>query len=399
MRIFTGKTAIAAAVTAALAAVPLSAPAATQPVTPLSQLAADKAIGHAELVATFSGASAMPTGVTVSRNGRIFVNFPQWGDNVPFAVGEVKDGKVTAWPNQEINRPDSDQPATHFLSVQSVVADDRGRIWVLDTAAPKFAAPQPGGAKLVAIDEQSGKVVKSVVFPPKVILPTTYVNDMRFDFRIGKEGVAYITDSSLSGPGGIIVVDLASGKATRRLSGDRSTSAEPGFTPVVEGESLLQRRPDGSTAPFSVASDGIALSPDGKTLYYCPLSSRQLYAIDTALLRDPNVSEAQLAKAVRHLGEKSASDGLESDANGTIYAGDYERNAIRKMTPDGVWSTLVHGPHILWPDTLSVGPDGWLYFTVNQLHRQAGFHGGKDMRQKPYALMRVRINAAPAPMH
>lgn len=47
-----------------------------------------------------------------------------------------------------------------------------------------------------------------------VVLPTTYVNDVRFDFRVGKEGTAYITDSSLKGPGGLIVVDLASGIST-----------------------------------------------------------------------------------------------------------------------------------------------------------------------------------------
>lgn len=62
------------------------------------------------------------------------------------------------------------------------------------------------------------------------------------------------------------------------------------------------------------------------------------------------------------------------------------------MDKRGTWSTLVHGQEILWPDTFSVAHDGYLYFTVNQLHRQPGFHGGKDMRIKPYALMRVKID-------
>jgi len=42
-----------------------------------------------------------------------------------------------------------------------------------------------------------------------------------------------------------------------------------------------------------------------------------------------------------------------------------------------------------------VARDGHLYFTANQLHRQARYHGGKDLRQKPYALFRVRIDAGP----
>ena len=38
---------------------------------------------------------------------------------------------------------------------------------------------------------------------------------------------------------------------------------------------------------------------------------------------------------------------------------------------------------------------GWLYFTVNQLERGARFHGGHDLRQKPYTLFRVKINGSP----
>jgi len=389
--------ALALAVALAFAGTLLTGAAAqAQPLT-LAELASDRVIGQPEVVATFNG--AMPTGVTVTEAGRIFVNFPRWGDDVPFTVAEVKGNQLVAYPNPEINKADNARPGERFLSVQSVVADGLGRLWVLDTAAPGFSKPVTGGAKLVAIDLKTNNVVKTLVFPPDVILDATYVNDMRFDFRVGKAGVAYVTDSSLSGTGGIIVMDLATGKATRRLTGDRSTSPEPGFIPVVEGETLLQRHEDGSTAPFSVASDGIALSPDGKTLYYSPLSGRHLYAVSTELLRDPGVSEAQLAAAVKDAGEKGASDGLEADANGAVYAGDYERNSIRKREPNGEWRTLAHGPQILWPDTLSVGPDGYLYFTVNQLNRQPGFHGGKDLRQKPYALLRVRINAAPAPTH
>lgn len=186
-------------------------------------------------------------------------------------------------------------PAKGFISVQSVVADGKGRIWALDTAAPEFATPRAGGAKLVAIDLTRNRVVKTLVFPPEVILPSTYVNDMRFDFRVGKQGTVYVTDSSVSGPGGIIVMDIASGKAIRRLSGAAQTSVDPDFVPVVEGKpALLTRDADGKPKALGVASDGIALSADGKDLYFSLLYSRHLYAVSTALLRDPGISEAQL---------------------------------------------------------------------------------------------------------
>ncbi|AJK50853.1 L-dopachrome tautomerase-related protein [Burkholderia plantarii] len=360
-------------------------------------LAVERRFGTLETVATFDG--AMPTGVTVSETGRIFVNFPRWGDDVPFTVGELRDGRVVPYPDAEVNRADAHRPAERFLSVQSVVADGRGRLWVLDTAAPNFSNPLAGGAKLVAIDLRTNRIVKTIVFPAAVMRERTYVNDMRFDFRVGRAGVAYVTDSSLSGVGGIIVVDLDSGSAIRRLTGDASTSADPAFSPVFDGETLMARDASGHATPLTIASDGIALSPDGKTLYYCPLSSRRLYAVPTALLRDPAVSEAELSKAVRDLGEKGASDGLAADANGTVYAGDYEHDSIRKLAPGGQWTTIVHDPRVLWPDTLSVGGDGYLYFTANQLARQAGFHGGQDLRRKPYVLFRTPVGAGPAPTH
>jgi sugar lactone lactonase YvrE len=356
----------------------------------------EKTIGQLEQVFAFH--DAMPTGVTVTETGRIFVNFPHWGDDVPFTVGEIRDGKVVAYPDAAINKEDPKDPAKGLISVQSVVADGQGRVWLLDTAAPNFAAPKAGGAKLVAVDLASNKVVKTLVFPANVILPSTYVNDMRFDFRSGKEGTVYVTDSSVSGPGAIIVMDIASGKATRRLSGAKSTSVDPDFKPVVEGQAaLVSKGPDGKPKTMGVASDGIALSADGKTLYFSALSSRHLFAVPTEMLRDASLSEAQLNAAVKDLGEKGASDGLEADANGAVYAGDYEHNGIRKRLADGSWQTIVHDPRVLWPDTLSVGPDGYLYFIANQLQRQAGFHNGKDLREKPYSLLRVKIDAAPAP--
>lgn len=358
-----------------------------------SPLASDRSIGQIEPVFEFH--DAMPTGVTVATNGRIFINFPRWGDDVPFTVGEIKNGKVVPYPDAAINKFDPAHPGKTLGSVQSVVMDPANRLWILDTAAPGFSTPVVGGAKLVAVDLATNKVVKTIVLSADTVLPTTYINDVRFDLRKGKAGVAYITDSSVSGPGGIIVVDLDSGESWRKLTGHPSTSPDPSFIPVVEGERLAVREKGKAPAPFNVASDGIAISPDGATLYFCALSSRHLFSVPTSLLLDRKASDDAVAKAVVDLGEKGASDGLESDDKGRVYAGDYERNGVRQRQTDGEWKTIAHDPRILWPDTLSVAADGYLYFTANQLHRQAQFHEGQDLRQKPYTLFRLRIDAGP----
>jgi sugar lactone lactonase YvrE len=362
------------------------------PSTAAEHLASERTIGKIEPIFEFH--DAMPTGVSVSADGRIFVNFPRWGDDVPFTVGEIRDGKVVPYPDAAINKFDPARPGDTLGSVQSVVVDAAHRLWILDTAAPGFSTPVAGGAKLIAVDLKPNKVVKTIVLS-STILPTTYINDVRFDLRWGKAGVAFITDSSISGPGGIIVVDLDSGESWRRLTGHKSSSPDPAFVPVVEGERLAIREKGKPPAPFAVASDGIAISADGATLYYCPLSSRHLYSIPTARLLDRSASEEAVAEAVVDLGEKGASDGLEADDRGRVYAGDYERNSIRQRQTDGEWKTIAHDPRILWPDTMSVASDGYLYFTANQLHRQAQFHEGQDLRVKPYTLFRVRIDAGP----
>jgi sugar lactone lactonase YvrE len=357
------------------------------------ELAKDHPIGQLEVVATFN--DPMPTGVTVANNGRIFVNFPRWGDAVEYTVAEVKDGKTAPYPNAEINHfSDADNQADKLISVQSVVVDPGGnRLWILDTGSIQFGPVKVGGPKLIAVDLNTNQVTRKIVFPPDVALPTTYLNDVRFALHQGAEGTAYITDSSITGANGIIVVDLASGKSWRRLNDHPSTKADPAFVPVVEGEILQLRLPGQPSARFAVGSDGIAISPDGKELYYCPLSSRHLYSVSVDALADRNNCDADVAATVKDLGEKGgAGDGLESDAQGRVYLSDYEHNAIHRRDLTNEIETLVHDPRVLWPDTLSLATDGYLYFTANQIERQGIFHNGADLRQKPYALFRVKVD-------
>lgn len=352
---------------------------------------------YGELEQVFAFYGAMPTGVTVSEDGRIFVNFPKWGDKVEYSVAELIGDKLCPYPDMKTNIADYNNPSKTFISVQSVIADGQGRLWILDTAAPNFSKPVKGGAKLVSIDLTTNKINRIYTFDDDVVLDTTYLNDVRFDYRVGRGGCAYITDSSSNGPGAIIVVDLYTGQSFRRLSGTKSTSPDPCFVPKVEGEIMCNRNPDCTTSPALTSADGIAISPDGKVLYYCPLSSRKLYAISTEILRNTSIPECSLYKYVKYMGEKGASDGMITDIKGAIYAGDYEHNSISKILPNGSIKTIEHSPYMLWPDTLSIGPDGYLYFIVNQLHRQAKYHYGQDLRVKPYSLFRININELPAP--
>lgn len=354
------------------------------------QLATDRPIGQLEVVATFTG--PMPTGVTVANNGRIFVNFPKWGDAVDYTVAEVKNGQTVPYPNAEINHyAVGDNPAEKLISVQSVVVDPTGnRLWILDTGSIAFGPVAPNGGKLIAVDLNTNQIVKKIIFPAGVALTKTYLNDVRFDLHRGKEGMAFITDS---GANAIIVVDLASQKAWRRLTDHPSTVPDLAIAPVVEGSLLEMRLPNQPPSKLQVGADGIAISPDGKTLYYCPLISRHLYSVSIDALADPNNKDAGVGATVKDLGDKGgAGDGLESDAQGRVYLSNYEHNAILRRNTDGTIETFVHDPRVLWPDTLSLASDGYLYFTANQIERQPVFNNGRDLRQKPYVLFRVKVD-------
>jgi len=358
------------------------------------QVAHEETVGILEIVAQFDG--PMPTGISVSREGRVFVNFPKWGDEVEFTVAEIVGGEAFPYPNAGINKPNGDADPEKFVSVQSIVVDPRDRLWVLDTGSPMFKPTVEGGPKLVGIDLDSNTVFKTILFPKSVALETTYLNDIRFDLRRGEQGFAFITDSSSNGPNALIVIDLASGQSWRRLNAHPSTTAEKDFLPLVEGQPLMNRPPDGPPTPMTMGADGIAMAADGSRLYYCPLASRRLYSVSLDALIDRSLSDGDVAKTVRDEGDKGgAADGLESDDVGRLYITSGEHNAILRRDIDHSYHTLAHDPRMLWPDTLSLAHDGYLYFTANQLHRQASYHGGKDLRQKPYSLFRIPVDARP----
>lgn len=311
------------------------------------------------------------TGVTVSKEGRLFVNYPRWSDDVPVSVAELIGGEPRPFPDGEWNRwnPSLD-PGTHFVCVQSVVVDDKDRLWILDPANPKFAGVVPGGPKLVEGDPKSGAVKRVLLFPPEVAPKNSYLNDIRVDSR---REVAYITDS---GSGAILTVDLGSGRIRRLLADHPSTKSE-GVVLTIGGKPWLR---DGK--PMDVHADGIALTPDGEYLYYQALTGRHLYRIPTRALRDENLSAAELGAKVETVGATGAADGLLFGPDGSLYITALEHDAIRRLTPDGRLETVAHDPRLAWPDTLALTRDGDLLVAVSQIHLGAN-------PPQPYSILRI----------
>ena len=132
---------------------------------PAHEMPSAEPLGALEPIAFFN--DAMPTGVTVSHRGRIFVNFPKWGDDVKFTVAEIIDGEAVAYPDEPINKTNHEDQASTLVSVQSVVVDPADRLWILDTGSPLFKPTEYGGPKMVCVDLNTNMVW---LYPPPTLM-------------------------------------------------------------------------------------------------------------------------------------------------------------------------------------------------------------------------------------
>ncbi len=325
------------------------------------------------------------TGVSISKTGRLFVNFPRWSDRYTNAVLEVmKDGSTKPFPDAEWNKWDN-KPASagqHLVCVQSVVVDSTDALWILDPAAPLTGSIVPGGPKMVKVDLSTNKVARVIAFGPEIARTDSYLNDVRFD---NKRNVAYITDS---GAGGIVVVDLATGKSHRALDGHPSVMKQEGVSITLNGKPVLG--PTGKPPAFN--SDGIALSPDGEYLYYQALTSADLYRVKTSLLRDNNGSGA--TSGVEKVAHTFPVDGMWMDPQGRLYLSDLNNNAVKRLTPDGTGhpaiETVVMDSRLIWPDTFTQAADGTMYITASHISEEPTYNKGKEVRTLPYSVFKFQ---------
>lgn len=322
------------------------------------------------------------TGVTVTSDGRIFVNFPRWTEDAPVSVAELKDGKPVPYPDAEWNGwrnalKDKVEAKDHFVCVQAVVADHAGNVWAVDAGAPAMGALVPGAAKLVKIDSKANKVVQTIAFNSTVAPQGSYVNDIRFS---PDDGTAYLTDSGAKGA--LIVVDTASGSAHRILDGYPQTQADKSVTVTYDGKPL--RRPDGRGVDFT--ADGIALSRDGKTLYWQAIKGKTLYSLPTNALTafsqkvlPEALSDKALAAKIAIVGDNGPADGLIIGKDGRMYVTGPEDNSVkvRDLSSKGTKPTvLLKDAQLRWPDTFGEGADGTLYLTTSHIQDSALFKLG-----------------------
>ncbi|HEY9733589.1 MAG TPA: L-dopachrome tautomerase-related protein [Drouetiella sp.] len=301
------------------------------------------------------------TGVAVSSDRRVFVNYPRWSANVPVSVAQLlKDSSTLPYPDKTWNEWKQIHPADRFVCVQAVYADNQNNLWIVDPAAPNFKGPVKDGAKLAKVDLKTNKVAQVFKFDETSAPQGSYLNDVRIDT---KRKMAYLTDSGL---GAIVVLDLTTGKATRRLFDHASTKAED-ILITINGKPFSPQ-PDGKSR--KIHSDGIALDPAHQYLYYQALTGRNLYRVPVKDLIDSKVSESDLGKKVEQVTKSCIADGIEFGRDGNLYLTSLEDNAVKRWSPSkkGELETVVKDEHLIWPDSLANAPDGSMYVSSSQIN-------------------------------
>jgi len=331
------------------------------------------------------------TGVAISPQGRVFTNYPLWSDIYRYAVievdGETNDPKMENYSMNRLPYPDlymnswkpGDNGKDKWVCVQAVYADEKNYLWVVDPASPKMEGVYDNSHKLVKINLATNAIEQTYFFEG-VAGPKSYVNDVRVD---NERRYAYLTNSN---EGGIIVVNLVTGKAKQVLQDHYSTKSDPAFKFIIDGHELMK-----NGQPVKINSDGIALTPNGEWLYYKPLTDDKLYRIRTEHLRNDSMSSETLGSNVEDLGHFYPTDGMIFDPKGNLYLGDMRTNSIKKITPDLKVLNILTDDRLLWPDSYSISEDGFLYISCSQIQKQPEYNNGVNKRTTPYAIYKLKV--------
>ncbi len=315
------------------------------------------------------------TGIAVTDNHNIFVNFPRWSPAVTVSVARLDSlGTAQPFPSASWNSWKVGEPVREdaFVAVQSVVRDSRNRIWVLDTGNPYLMGVVVGGARLFCFAEDTGEELLRFSFGPDIARQRTYLNDVRIDLE---HNHAYITDS---GEGGLIVLDLHKREARRLLDGHPAVLAED--TDITIGDLPWQM---GGRTP-RVHSDGIAYVPKRDRVYFQALTGRTLYGIDAAVLRDKEASAEKVAAAVKAELKHRPVDGILAGPDGAIFLSNLEQSAIDSWAPGGNVERIAGDERLAWPDSFSLTADGWLYVATSQIHLG-------PQPDTPYLVLRIKV--------
>ncbi len=322
-------------------------------------------------------------------DGRLVISsHPMYETPVRVSVFEP-DGSLAPFPNAGWN--DETKPDMQRLdAVLGLHDDSRGRVWLADMGTRSKIQP-----KFVIWDTKADALWRVIPIPHDVLTEFSEPNDFVVD---EVRGQIYIADEGAGhgGDGGraaLIVIDIETGKARRRLETYDGIKAEP--QPLkIDGHVIAHNGSDGLHGPMKVGVDGIAMDAAGEGLYLSPLNGHTMWRVRVDDLLDPTLDDPALAERLECYAPKPNSGGMCLTPNGDIYMTVIERNAIGRISAiDRAYDEPVKREDMFWPDGIMSGPDGALYVVVTQLPRSPGLARPGEAPVLPFKVFRFQPEA------
>lgn len=251
--------------------------------------------------------------------------------------------------------------------------------WLIVLDHKHFGAKPPAVLVYSIAQDSNGELLKTFEFPEDVAGNGSFLND----FVISKdEDFLFIADTSMGSKSpSIITVDMKTWTCKKALVDHESTRAKP--TPA--GFTVADRPID---IKFEIGVDSIALSPDGKILYFAAVFDQFMWQVPTKSLIDGGDAPENTVDIAF---PKTVSDGIViDDVTGVMYLTDFEHSSIWMTDPTvpGRAKTLVQDNTFLrWPDGLCA-TRGWLWITASALDE---LMSDPPRSVPPYNILRVQL--------
>lgn len=330
----------------------------------------------AELETYLEFEKAIPPGnLAIGPDGRMFMSVHEFYGPELRIVEVMPDGSTKPYPTETWARAPQDD-ADGLNGVLGLRADREGILWMLDGQGEN----QTG--RIVGWNTKTEKLHAIHYIGQPVARPTSFLNDLAVD---RDHEAIYISDTGDGQNSAIIVVDLDTGRSRRVLEGSKFTIPED--TPmVIDGKEIKL-----GGNPAKIGINPITVDPTNTWVYFAPMTASAMYRIPTTALLDESLSDAELEAKVERYGDKPISDGSTVDTGGNVYITAMTDNALGVTKPDGSYEVLFQSAEELpWPDGFSIGTDGYVYATINELHRSPVLNGGEDASKGIYKIVRFK---------
>ncbi len=316
----------------------------------------------------------MPPGnLAIGPDGRMFMSVHEFYGPELRVVEVMPDGSTKPYPTDEWARAPQDD-GNGLRGVLGLRADRTGILWMLDGQGEG----QTG--RIVGWNTNTEELQAIYYVGQPAARPTSFLNDLAVDLE---NNAIYISDTGDGMNSAIIVIDMDTGRARRVLEG--STFTVPEDRPmIIDGREIML-----GGNPAKIGINPITIDPTNTWVYFAPMTAASMYRVRTTDLLDDSLSDEDLAAKVERYGDKVISDGSTVDAAGNVYITAMTDNAIGVTKPDGTYEVLYQSNEDLpWPDGFAMGGDGFVYATINELHRSPVLNGGEDASLGTYRIVR-----------